>query len=252
MSCEGAERIRLQLETCGVLVLLRGWTLEELYLLQRAVERMTKALGGSEAMRCAIGRVTITWTRKGGGGAYPFWPWPPWKRIRLSRWVLDQEPAWRGEVAVIHELAHTWDAQTASLLQRIAGFIGLPGARGRIVREMVEFVGEEPGPTCYGGLGTEGCKWDRNPVEEWAESVAAYVYPEYIEWLKENKEEEKEAGLRSRHWEFVERQIRGLQAPGGSSDWIEPAYPQQRKQAHQKQRSANEGSPQAALTHNDA
>ena len=214
MSREEAKQIRLQLQTCGILVLLRGWALEELRLLQRAVERMARAMGGSQAMRRAIGRVAITWARKGGGGAYSFWPWPPWKRIKLSREILDQEPAWRGEVAVIHELAHTWDAQTASLLQRIAGLLGLPGTEGRIVREMVEFVGEEPGPTCYGGLGTEGCKWDRNPVEEWAESVPAYVYPEYIEWLKENKEEEREAGLRPRHREYVERQIRALQAPG--------------------------------------
>jgi hypothetical protein len=81
-----------------------------------------------------------------------------------------------------------------------------------MVQEMVLFVGEEPGPTCYGRLGRlegSGCppQWQTpNPQEEWAESVAAYLYPEYINWLRETSE--REAGLRSLHQQYVEQRFR--------------------------------------------
>lgn len=147
-----------------------AWEPDELQLLLRAVRRM----GRPQAVRQAIGGVTVIKREGGGGETYPFWPWPPWKRIVLGERTLHQEPAWLGEVAVVHELAHAWDAQTASLLQRIFG------GEGRLVRGMREFVGEEPGPTWYGSGDPQVTPASCPACEEWAESVAAYLYPEYM------------------------------------------------------------------------
>lgn len=181
------------------------WEEEELWILLRAVIRMGGAMGGPRGMQRAIGGVAIAKAGT-GGAAYAFWPWPPWKRIVLGEETFHQEPAWRAEVRIVHELAHIWDAQTANLLERLLS------RRGKMVQEMVRFVGEEPGPTCYGRLGRlegSGCppQWQTpNPQEEWAESVAAYLYPEYINWLRETFE--REAGLRPLHQQYVEQRFR--------------------------------------------
>ena len=191
-----------ELQKYGIYIDPRNWKLEEIHLILRGVKRMGEAMGGPENMKRAIGGVFID--RRAGGGAetYAFWPHPPWKRIVIGEATLHQEPAWRGEVAIVHELAHAWDMQSANLLQRISG------RPGQIVREMIKFIGEEPGPTCYGGLKSETClpKWRvGDPKEEWAESVSAYLYPEYIEFLRLNSE--KEADLRPLHRSYVERQF---------------------------------------------
>lgn len=72
------------------------------------------------------------------------------------------------QVAFVHEFAHVWDYINGNQFSH-----GLPAFRGN-----------EPGPTAYGsglGLGT----WSTHPLlDEWAESVAAYVYPEYIIYLR--------------------------------------------------------------------
>ena len=43
-----------------------------------------------------------------------------------------------------------------------------------------------------------------------AESVAAYVFPEYTEWLRANLPAERDAGLRPKHKAFVEKQIEAV------------------------------------------
>jgi hypothetical protein len=180
------------------------WQLGDLQLVRDAVSDLQNLLGGVEAFRRAVGGVTLERLLQGGGGAYAWWIFPTWHRITLGDDVLHQEPAWRGKVAVVHELAHIWDAQTANWIQRALG------NGGRIVHDMTAFVGAEPGPTCYGGLGAAECTFPRKPVEEWAESVASYCYPEYIEWLHQNNPNEKQAGLRPLHKQFVAMQIENV------------------------------------------
>ncbi len=92
------------------------------------------------------------------------------------------------QVALVHEFAHAWDYLNG----------------GAFSRDLPAFRGNEPGPTAYGsgeGLGT----WATHPpAEEWAESVAAYLCPEYISYLqtpgtKEYEQEQKwVASLNSR------------------------------------------------------
>lgn len=201
----GKESVTSQLRASGIALEPTPWQPDELDLIDEAVSDMQQVLGGAEMLRKALGGVTIQRLEHGGGGAYAWWISPTWRRITFGQDVLHQDPEWRAKVAVVHELAHIWDAQTANWLQRATR------SGGSIVHDLSAFVGAEPGPTCYGGLGAAGCTFPRNPVEEWAESFAAYCYPEYIDWLRANMSTEKEAGLRPLHTEFVEAQIAALQ-----------------------------------------
>lgn len=186
------------------------WEEDERHRVFRAVQRMARALGGAEGMGRALGALRLEKRKEGGGGLYAFWPRPPWMRIVIGEPLLHQQPEWLGEVAVVHELAHAWDARTASLWARV---LGRPG---RIVRELVQFVGEEPGPTWY-GKGHSGFHCTlRAASEEWAETVAAYLYPEYVAYLSSRAEEVEwpqriglaehaRPGLGIRHRMYVER-----------------------------------------------
>ncbi len=173
-----------ELRPYGLLVVApEAWEKDERALVRRAVRRMAQALGGAEGMRQALGSIRLEKRQEGGGGLYAFWPRPPWMRIVIGAPILHQQPEWLGEVAVVHELAHAWDARTANIVARV---LGRPG---RMVREMVRFVGEEPGPTRYGS-GYSGLRRTlRAAGEEWAETVAAYLYPEYITHLSSRAEE---------------------------------------------------------------
>jgi len=107
---------------------------------------MQNLLGGAQTLRRATGGVTVERLGQGGGGAYAWWIFPTWRRNTLGDGVPHQDPSLRGKVAVVHELAHIWDAQSANWVQRAVG------GGGRIVHDLTAFVGAEPGPTCYGGL----------------------------------------------------------------------------------------------------
>ena len=198
------ESLCYALRDCGLALEPSLWSLDELDLVNEAVREMQSLLGDAQTLRRAIGGVTVERLEQGGGGAYAWWIFPTWRRITLGEGVLHQDPPWRAKVAVVHELAHIWDAQSATWVQRAVG------GGGRIVHDLTAFVGVEPGPTCYGGLGAQECTFPRNPVEEWAESFAAFCYPQYVEWLRANLPSEKEAGLRPLHQQFVAMQIASL------------------------------------------
>ncbi|HEY6042820.1 MAG TPA: hypothetical protein VIX58_11875 [Anaerolineae bacterium] len=182
------------------------WEADMLQVIVHGVERLNQKLGHPRAVHLATGGVSLGLTLTGGGLAYPWWIVPWRRRIIFSVKTLRQSPDWRGQVAVVHELAHIWDAKQSNWLDRLLA------RGGPIVRAMLKYVGDEPGPTCYGGLGAPECGFARNPREEWAESVATYFYPEYIEWLQANKPAERTAGLRPKHRAFVELQIEQLRA----------------------------------------
>lgn len=198
------------LRACGLWTSGDVWSPSERGVLARAAERMARAFGGPERMRRALGDVLLLKRKRGGGGAFAFWPRPPWMSVLIGETLLHQQPEWLGEVAVVHELAHIWDARTAGLLRRL---LGRPG---RIVREMVRFVGDEPGPTWYGSGSRAVVRVPCPACEEWAESVAAYLYPEYIAhlasrpqeqaWpLRAGKPEHPRPALGPRHLAYVER-----------------------------------------------
>ncbi len=196
-----------ELRDYGLRVVPSGWQTDERMQVRRAVERMSEALGGVSGFRLAVGGIILEKRATGGGRTYAFWFRPPWKRVVLGESLLHQDPPWLSEVAVVHELAHAWDAHTAGPLGRM---LGRPG---RLVRGMVKFVGEEPGPTWYGSVASGLQAW-RAACEEWAESVAAYLYPEYVAHLSAQPRERQWAmalgkndprpGLGDRHRAYVE------------------------------------------------
>jgi len=204
-----------ELRPYGLIVAPSGWEGDERALVLRAVQRMAQALGGAEGMRQVLGAVRLEKRKRGGGGLYAFWPRPPWMRIVIGEPTLHQQPEWLGEVALVHELAHAWDARTANIVARV---LGQPG---RMVREMMRFVGEEPGPTWYGS-GLLGLRRTfRAASEEWAETMAAYLYPEYIAHLSSRLEEQAwpqraglaghmRPGLGPRHHAYVEERVREI------------------------------------------
>lgn len=197
-----------ELRKYGLHVAPFGWRADERMHIWRAVARMSAAMGGIQGFRRAIGGLLLEKRRAGGGGMYAFWFRPPWKRVVLGETLLHQDPAWLGEVAVVHELAHVWDARTANILERMSG------RPGRLVRGLMEFVGDEPGPTWYGSQASGLRTW-RAASEEWAETVAAYLYPEYVahlstqpreRWWTETlgKADHSRPGLGDRHRAYVE------------------------------------------------
>lgn len=213
-----ADRWARELHKHGLSIIMPEWWQErERLLVLRAVRRMARAMGGAEGMSRVLGQIAVVKREKGGGGLYAFWPRPPWMRIVVGATLLQQQPEWLGEVAIVHELAHAWDARTASIVNRI---LGRPG---RLVREMVRFVGGEPGPTWYGsGLLFFHRSLSSAASEEWAETVAAYLYPEYIshlatrseerDWpIKAGRAEHLRPGLGIRHRMYVEGRFGEIQ-----------------------------------------
>lgn len=181
-----ADQWAQELRPYGLLVVApEVWEADEQALILRAVQRMAQALGGVDGMQRVLGGIRLEKRKEGGGGLYAFWPRPPWMRIVIGAPILHQQPEWLGEVAVVHELAHAWDARTANIAARV---LGLPG---RIVREMVRFVGEEPGPTWYGSGFAGPRRTLRAASEQWAETVAAYLYPEYVAHLSSRPAEQE-------------------------------------------------------------
>ena len=72
-------------------------------------------------------------------------------------------------IAVVHELSHYWDWKTGGLWSRIKN------SAGNKVSGLVAFIGQESAPTAYGRTNTQ---------EDWAESVAMYVYPQYAKIIQ--------------------------------------------------------------------
>ncbi|MES4787649.1 MAG: hypothetical protein C4294_19650 [Nitrospiraceae bacterium] len=167
---------------------------------------MATALGGEDAFRRINGSTPIYVTRvKNGAGAAS-----RSGSITLGDDVFNQQNLTQAadkelgaSIAVVHELAHIWDRGRTNLLQKFNPFI-----YGEISEGLKSYVANEKGPTAYALT---------NNVEDWAESVAAYIYPDYLNLLNDpsrNSKYEKEirdhggpADLQQKHREFVSLQI---------------------------------------------
>jgi len=144
----------------------------ELEVVLEVAGRFRRAAGCLEGARRAIGGVTIRRVREGMGAHHA-----GRSLITVGDALFDQPQAqtpllhhWGPRVAIAHELAHYWDWKTGNWWSRVWGKPGMltEGMRAR--------VGNEPGPTWYAR--TQGA------VEDWAESVAGYLFPEYFQALE--------------------------------------------------------------------
>jgi hypothetical protein len=171
------------------------WSYDSVIVISNAVGRMSQKLGGPDVFAKAVGPVQIQINNQISSGGLTYGS----GKIEFQQSTLThQQPPWLGEVAVVHELAHAW-AFNQSPVSRILG-VDLLSYKMRL------FCGQEEGPTIYGKK-----NWI-SPAEEWAESVAAYVYPEYIDHLQNHPTHpEVNSGLGPRHREFIEQHIKKLQ-----------------------------------------
>lgn len=173
------------------------WTTEEIDIIRQSVQKLTDVMGGVGAFKAALAGVIFRQSHnpKGYTGA-----------LRGTITVVDstlKQPGVRAalgpNIAMVHEMAHVMDQKTGGIQ---AWLMNGPGI---ITGGMPAAIGDEDAPTWYGTT---------NIVEDWAESVAMYVYPEYSDILiKEGNPRENKArqpGLESRplHRQYVESQLR--------------------------------------------
>jgi RHS repeat-associated protein len=142
-------------------------SIDELLIVLEVARRFEEKTGSAEAARRAIGGVTINRISQGTTRQL-------WTTVYLADYIFDQaggdlKRQWGPRVAIAHELAHYWDWRSGGLLARI---FNLPGS---LARNMAAAVEGEVGPTQYAR--TAGIS------EDWAESVAGYLFPEYFEFL---------------------------------------------------------------------
>jgi len=144
----------------------------ELGAVLQVARRFEDRAGSAEAARRAIGGVTIRRVLDGtaehhagqslitvGNDTFD----QPWVLSALLR-------QWGPKVAIAHELAHYWDWKTGDEWSRMVG------APGIIVEGMSGVIQGEPGPTWWAR--------EAGVVEDWAESVAGYLFPEYFRALR--------------------------------------------------------------------
>jgi RHS repeat-associated protein len=182
---------------------------EELETVLQVAERFEDRAGSREAARRAIGGVIIR--RISQGGTQHFLG-----EITIADYSFDQgggplKRQWGPKVAIAHELAHYWDWKTGTWSSKILGF-------GAIVALMPIATWGEPGPTHHAR--TKGV------VEDWAETVAGYLFPEYFAFLR-IEDPAREVwryvdpqgfvytlpGLLPRHYAYVAAQFRALTLP---------------------------------------
>jgi len=180
----------------------------ELQAVLEVGQRFEDRAGSAQAAQRAIGGVTI---RRISQGRTAYW-WP--STIIIADYSFDRsggdlERQWGPKVAIAHEFAHFWDAKASNLWQLIVGEWELSSG----LRDAVQ---GEPGPTRHART--------HDASEDWAESVAGYVFPEYFVYLPledpgEVREYRDPQGvvhllprLLPRHYSYVAAQFRNLSA----------------------------------------
>jgi hypothetical protein len=148
-----------------------SWSEDELRLLIQGVANLARLMGGAAEFRRQLGRVLI-WrapfrTRMAAMAA----PLLDVVYFEGASWGDEPEFLWQ----TVHELAHVWDIHSFYGLSR-----GLKSATGS---SYGRFKWQSPIPFEYepGGDWLEGRPPPLNALEDWADSVATYVYPEHAE-----------------------------------------------------------------------
>jgi len=180
-----------------------SWSESELRQILEATEDLATLMGGPAAFRRELRWVLISRV--------------PWRTsmaamaVTLLDIVYFQTASWGDppefKWQTVHELAHVWDMR--KLLRFSRGLKRATGSRyGRPMKRL-------PVPFEYhaGGDWLKGRKHPLNALEDWADSVATYVYPHHAESAR--------GGLRlisPARWEYVSEQMEvQLPYPG---DWI--------------------------------
>ena len=147
------------------------WTAEETVRLHEAAEELSSLKGGSGRFRRELRRVPIWRTRRRARMAAMAAPLVGLVFFEGASWRDSPEFKWQ----TVHELAHVWDICSFYRLSR-----GLKRATGG---NYGRFRWQSPIPFEYepGGQWLEGRRPPLNALEDWADSVATYVYPSHAE-----------------------------------------------------------------------
>lgn len=199
----GRGNVPIYAKKCGAWALGSWRTLKELQLVYQAVDILSQKMGGPAKLQSALGHPRITrWNESNHtSGAPPGWL-SAYSDVVLTNDTFDHIDKY-ARYTVIHELAHVWDNRTGYRLSWLmqdalhtfrftsGGEIWDPFASSEVPPGALQGCTMEdiakrrtgcgdkdffPYALTYGGGGPlfEGAGW-----EDWAESVASYVYPDY-------------------------------------------------------------------------
>jgi hypothetical protein len=169
-----------------------SWSEDDLRNLIQGVEDIARLMGGPAAFRRELRWALISRV--------------PWRTsmaamaVTLLDVVYFESASWGDPPELkwqtVHELAHVWDMR--KLLRFSRGLKRATGSRyGRPMKRL-------PVPFDYhaGGGWLEGKKHPLNALEDWADSVAAYVYHDYAESARGGPRQ-----ISPVRWEYVSEQM---------------------------------------------
>jgi len=133
-----------------------AWQLRELEAVESAVGRYREASGSSDAVRSALGGTRIAESDE--------WFHSDFDTISLTTSAMPNRTQLENEATIAHELAHRWDFKWG-LTHRIGLTLSTIG---------------EPGPTNYARDANYFFAPIDQMAEDWAVSVEAYLYPEWL------------------------------------------------------------------------
>jgi len=191
------------------------WSLDELHILQKGITDLADAMEGVEKFVQHIDSVTISQVaikHRGLATKHSI-------RFTSSSASID---TW----TVVHELAHVWDAGSGWRLSRaLQAYTG--GRTSWFAMQIRKRRGQcdeqRRMPGCnrygyfYGGRPPAGSDQNFNRKEDFAESVAAYVYPSLVQTRVDRfKDDERYRDLlyypdytQTRRWAFVDGLFKG-------------------------------------------
>ena len=183
------------------------WTSSELQHLSGAVEDLTSLMGGSARFRREVRRLFVSKLSLDTSMAAMAFPVLGVVYFKRASWGNPPELKWQ----TVHELAHIWDMRKRLRLSR-----GLKRTTGSTYGR---FAFQLPVPFKYepGGRWLEGRKPPLNALEDWADSVATYVYPGHAESLSPSRSGGPRL-ISPARWNYVREQMQ-VQLPY-PAQWI--------------------------------
>jgi hypothetical protein len=191
------------------------WSLEELHTLQKGVADLAHAMGGPDKFIQNVGSIAISQVEMKHRGLASV------HGIKFTASEISIDP-W----TVVHELAHVWDANSGWRLSKV--FESHTGGRTNVVAMALKRVRGECDekrrlPGCnrfgyfYGDIPPAGSDQNFNRREDFAESVAAYVYPALVQGRVDRfKDDDSYRDVlyypdytQTRRWAFVDGLIQG-------------------------------------------
>ena len=169
-----------------------SWSEDELRSLIQGVEDLATLMGGPGAFRRTLGRVFLWRAPFRTSMAAMAAPLVDVVYFKGASWGDPPEFLWQ----TVHELAHVWDIHSFYGLSR--GLMGATGSRlGRLRWQLPIPFEYDPGESWL-----KGRRPPLNSLEDWADSVATYVYPDHAEIARGGPRLISPA-----RWEYVTQQM---------------------------------------------